>query len=236
MLEPQQAELSEEGVKVKFSRHHHLSRSFRRMAERVKLREKPANALTTANRIIRALSQRRASKIADLMETREPREDLVGRGLIKPETIFGNHLSQLPLDEVTGVPEFVLRSVRKVETVLDSEGLYRIPGNAAEVQKLRMAVNAANYTGLESTKDITLVTSTLKLFFRELPQPIISESLRKAVLNASGKDSLNNIVKLHTTGMEYNLLAYLFRHLWRVSQDTRNKMTGMYIVLEFYEI
>ena len=45
-----------------------------------------------------------------------------------------------------------------------------------------MAINGNNYDMLEKTTDVTLVASTLKLFFRELPQPIISEALNKTEL------------------------------------------------------
>ena len=117
-------------LKPHLNRHHHLSRSFRRMAEKVKLRDKNSKpTLSTGTRIIRALSQRRASMIAGTLQNRDSPEILKQKGIIKSEPIFGNILNQLPYDDVTGVPEFVVRSIRKVETMMDTEGLYRIPGN-----------------------------------------------------------------------------------------------------------
>jgi len=201
------------------------------MADKVKLRDKNSSFLSGA-RIIRALSQRRASTIAGTLQTRDSPEELMQKGIIKPEPIFGNILNQLPFDEKVGVPEFIVRSVRKVETMMNTEGLYRIPGNAAEVQKLRMAINGNNYDMLEKTKDVTLVASTLKLFFRELPQPIISETLKNklyAECYGPNKDQaggrLKQIVQAHTNPMEHSVLAYLFRHLSKVAAEPSNKMT-----------
>ena len=95
-----------------------------------------------------------------------------------------------------------------------------------------MAINGNNYDMLEKTKDVTLVASTLKLFFRELPQPIISETLKNklyAECYGPNKDQaggrLKQIVQAHTNPMEHSVLAYLFRHLSKVAAEPSNKMT-----------
>lgn len=59
------------------------------------------------------------------------------KGIIKPEAVFGNYLENLPYDEVTRLPEFLLRCVRKIETMMAVVGIYRVNGDAAAVQKLR---------------------------------------------------------------------------------------------------
>ncbi len=95
-----------------------------------------------------------------------------------------------------------------------------------------MAINGNNYDMLEKTTDVTLVASTLKLFFRELPQPIISEALKNqlyAECYGRNKDQalgrLKQIVQANTNKMEHSVLGYLFRHLSKVAQEPRNKMT-----------
>ena len=108
------------------------------MADKVKLRDKNSSFLSGA-RIIRALSQRRASTIAGTLQTRDSPEELMQKGIIKPEPIFGNILNQLPFDEKVGVPEFIVRSVRKVETMMNTEGLYRIPGKHNVWKLLKMS-------------------------------------------------------------------------------------------------
>lgn len=56
---------------------------------------------------------------------------------LQPEAVFGNHLDNLPTDAVSGLPEFIVRCVTKIETMITTVGLYRVNGDAAVVQKLR---------------------------------------------------------------------------------------------------
>ena len=42
----------------------------------------------------------------------------------------------------------------------------------------RLDVDMDNYKVLDSTKAVTLLASTLKLFFRELPEPLIAKETR----------------------------------------------------------
>ena len=82
---------------------------------------------------------------------------------------------------------------------------------------------------LEKTKDVTLVASTLKLFFRELPQPIINEDLKNDLYSLSqakpNGNQMHQVVKDQTSMVEYSVLGYLCRHLSKVAQEPRNKMT-----------
>ena len=43
----------------------------------------------------------------------------------------------MPRDEKTGLPEFVIRCIARIERMVDSDGLYRVNGDVAAVQKLR---------------------------------------------------------------------------------------------------
>uniref|UniRef100_A0A3B4AVT2 Rho-GAP domain-containing protein n=1 Tax=Periophthalmus magnuspinnatus TaxID=409849 RepID=A0A3B4AVT2_9GOBI len=79
--------------------------------------------------------------------------------------VFGCHLDTLCHRENSTVPRFVQKCVRFVERRgLDTDGIYRVSGNLAVIQKLR-----------HKDGDITevhVVTGALKLFFRELPEPL----------------------------------------------------------------
>ena len=48
----------------------------------------------------------------------------------------------------------------------------------------RLEIDHDNYKTLDNCKDVTLLASTLKLFFRELPEPIISKEIRSQVVPA----------------------------------------------------
>ncbi len=132
-------------VSRKLSRKHGLSKSFRRMADAVNLRPKdtrstlsPPTGSSGGGRILRVLSRRSVNNFARLMDRRASKDELVQKGILKPEAVFGNNLSDLPYDEATGVPEFLIRCVRKIETMANVVGIYRINGDAAAVQKLRL--------------------------------------------------------------------------------------------------
>ena len=43
----------------------------------------------------------------------------------------------MPRDEESGLPEFMVRCIARLENMLDSDGLYRVNGDVAVVQKLR---------------------------------------------------------------------------------------------------
>jgi hypothetical protein len=91
---------------------------------------------------------------------RKKKEQLVKEYLEKNVLIFGNQLSELPkyslasinpdplilfdpkkdyseLDLELECPEFVVRCVQRIETMKSFDGLYRINGDAEEVQKLK---------------------------------------------------------------------------------------------------
>ncbi len=93
--------------------------------------------------------------------------------------MFGNELSELRVDdEVPEVPVFLVRCVRRLEELMEAVGIYRVNGDAAAVQKVRLDVDRDNWKTLETTRDVSLLASTLKLFFRELPEPLIGRETR----------------------------------------------------------
>ncbi|ERE68633.1 rho GTPase-activating protein 27 [Cricetulus griseus] len=57
---------------------------------------------------------------------------------------------------------------------LDMDGLYRISGNLATIQKLRYKVDHDERLDLDDGRweDVHVITGALKLFFRELPEPL----------------------------------------------------------------
>ncbi|MEQ2272985.1 Rho GTPase-activating protein 15 [Xenotaenia resolanae] len=78
--------------------------------------------------------------------------------------------------EKSTVPRFVRLCTEAVEKRgLDADGIYRVSGNLAVIQKLRFLVDHEEKLNLDESEweDIHVVTGALKLFFRELPEPLV---------------------------------------------------------------
>ena len=86
----------------------------------------------------------------------------------------------------------------------------------------RYAVNENKYDVLEGCKNIATLTSTLKLFLREMPDPLITKEMvnyvKTAKVDLSGKgDHRTLISKLkksldHIDKLAYHVLHYLLEH------------------------
>ena len=56
---------------------------------------------------------------------------------------------------------------------LSTDGVYRQSGNLSVVQRLRLQIDQGNLTVLDTVDDVHVLTGALKLFFRELQEPLI---------------------------------------------------------------
>ncbi|KAI7876933.1 RhoGAP-domain-containing protein [Lichtheimia hyalospora FSU 10163] len=150
--------------------------------------------------------------------------------------VFGIDLKTL-VARSRGVPIVLVRCARAVEEHgLHTVGIYRIPGISTQVQKLRTALNqdCAGYHLLENgctPEQVNNVTSVLKLWFRELPDPLFPRSLYPYFIDAAKTEDeqsrVTNIsMMVHELPDEnYMTLEYLMRHLERVQQHQKhNKM------------
>ena len=79
---------------------------------------------------------------------------------------------------VAGVPLVVLKCISKVERHLDEQGIYRVSGNTGHVQQLVGKCNSNPGTlALDNVSDVHCVTGLLKLYFRELSEPVFTDAL-----------------------------------------------------------
>ena len=56
---------------------------------------------------------------------------------------------------------------------LSTDGVYRQSGNLSVVQRLRLQIDQGNLAVLDTVDDVHVLTGALKLFFRELQEPLI---------------------------------------------------------------
>uniref|UniRef100_A0A8L0DRW1 Rho GTPase activating protein 12 n=1 Tax=Oncorhynchus mykiss TaxID=8022 RepID=A0A8L0DRW1_ONCMY len=175
--------------------------------------------------------------------TRRPTYQAVkDKGYIKDQ-VFGCSLSSLCQRENTSVPNFVTTCIDHVETTgLSIDGIYRVSGNLAVIQKLRFAVNHDEQLELEDSKweDIHVTTGALKMFFRELPEPLFTYDSFNDFINAikcsDYKQRVNLIKDLikQLPKPNHDTMQCLFKHLRRViDHGEANRMTTQSVAIVF---
>ncbi|XP_035853987.1 rho GTPase-activating protein 12b isoform X8 [Sander lucioperca] len=175
--------------------------------------------------------------------TRRPTYQAVrDKGYIKDQ-VFGCSLSSLCQRENTSVPNFVTMCIDHVEnTGLSIDGLYRVSGNLAVIQKLRFAVNHDEKVDLNDSKweDIHVTTGALKMFFRELPEPLFTygsfDDFVDAIKCSDYKQRVNSIKDLikKLPKPNHDTMQGLFKHLRRViDHGEANRMTTQSVAIVF---
>ncbi|KAF2354621.1 Rho GTPase-activating protein domain [Trinorchestia longiramus] len=182
------------------------------------------------------------NKLLGFIKRRPTADALAKKGIIR-DSVFGNTIAELCKQEKTKSPLFVLQcinAIEKKESNLKTDGLYRISGNAASIQKIRYEVEKNNYEVLFEEKEVNNLTGALKLFFRELKEPLLPYNCYERFIEWSEKSQrsgrhagdLFEIVKLLPTE-NFETLKVLLRHLRRVcdySADNRMNFMNMAIV------
>ncbi|XP_021520082.1 rho GTPase-activating protein 12 isoform X1 [Meriones unguiculatus] len=186
--------------------------------------------------------QKKTKKNLKKFLTRRPTLQAVReKGYIKDQ-VFGCNLANLCQRENGTVPKFVKLCIEHVEEYgLDVDGIYRVSGNLAVIQKLRFAVNHDEKLDLNDSKweDIHVITGALKMFFRELPEPLFTFNHFNDFVNAikqeprqrvpAVKDLIRQLPKPNQDTMQI-----LFRHLRRVIEHgEKNRMTYQSIAIVF---
>ncbi|XP_055869083.1 rho GTPase-activating protein 15-like isoform X9 [Biomphalaria glabrata] len=181
------------------------------------------------------------AKLLGLISRRPTQEDLYKRGIIK-DAVFGSLLHELCDKEKTNVPKFVHLCIAAVERKgLKHDGLYRISGNMAEIQRLRCTVEKdENYNLYDDQWDIHVLTGALKLFFRELKEPVFPFNLYDRFTDAIKKESRKEKLGLFKSAVgdlprcNYHTLKELFQHLTKVMEVWReNRMQTQNIAIVF---
>uniref|UniRef100_A0A8C6FWE8 Rho GTPase-activating protein 12 n=1 Tax=Moschus moschiferus TaxID=68415 RepID=A0A8C6FWE8_MOSMO len=210
--------------------------------DKEKDQKEPKKLRSTKVSSIDSSEQKKTKKNLKKFLTRRPTLQAVReKGYIKDQ-VFGANLSNLCQRENSTVPKFVKLCIEHVEQYgLDVDGIYRVSGNLAVIQKLRFAVNHDEKLDLKDSKweDIHVITGALKMFFRELPEPLFTFNHFNDFVNAikqeprqrvsAVKDLIKQLPKPNQDTMQI-----LFRHLKRVIENgERNRMTYQSIAIVF---
>lgn len=163
--------------------------------------------------------------------------DPVGAALERP--IFGVDLTQQMARDEVDVPSVLALCITVIEKRgLDAQGLYRQSGAGSRVVAVKRAFDsdmmlASRLLTEEAETDVHTVTSVLKLWLRELPEPLIPSSLYQGFIDAARIPSPRlRYIRIHERVNElpdahYATLKILMAHLALVASHAEtNQMTA----------
>uniref|UniRef100_A0A8C2Z0T7 Rho GTPase activating protein 32a n=1 Tax=Cyclopterus lumpus TaxID=8103 RepID=A0A8C2Z0T7_CYCLU len=168
------------------------------------------------------------------MKSRPPPQKLRQRGILK-ERVFGCDLGEYLHNSGHEVPQVVKSCADFLEKHGVVDGIYRLSGISSNIQKLRHEFDSEQVPDLGRDvfrQDIHSVGSLCKLYFRELPNPLLTYQLYDGFSDAvSAATDEERLVKIHNVIQQlppphYRTLEYLMRHLSHLA--TFSPITNMH--------
>ncbi|XP_020903374.1 rho GTPase-activating protein 12 [Exaiptasia diaphana] len=182
----------------------------------------------------KAISDDNKSNIKDKLLkfiTRRPTiDELEKKGILKEQT-FGCPIQHLCDREKVTVPNFVTSCIQAIEQRgLTFDGLYRVCGNVSLVQRIRISTDQEEpiQLGVKPFDDVHALTGSLKLYFRELPEPLVPFDFFSGFVEAIKQNSKN--AKLgalkslvgQLPKVNYETLKMLLGHLSKVEHESES--------------
>ncbi|XP_029768987.1 rho GTPase-activating protein 33 [Terrapene carolina triunguis] len=169
------------------------------------------------------------------MKSRPSKQRLKQRGILR-ERVFGCDLGEHLLNSGHDVPQVLRCCSEFIEKHGMVDGIYRLSGVASNIQKLRHEFDSERVPELGRAtylQDIHCVSSLCKLYFRELPNPLLTYQLYHKFAEAvavPGEEE--RLVRVHDVIQQlppphYRTLEFLLRHLARVA--THSPDTSMHV-------
>ncbi|ELW64534.1 Rho GTPase-activating protein 32, partial [Tupaia chinensis] len=155
------------------------------------------------------------------MKSRPTKQKLKQRGILK-ERVFGCDLGEHLLNSGFEVPQVLQSCTAFIEKYGIVDGIYRLSGVASNIQRLRHEFDSEHVPDLTKepyVQDIHSVGSLCKLYFRELPNPLLTYQLYEKFSDAvSAATDEERLMKIHDVIQQlppphYRTLEFLMRHL-----------------------
>lgn len=182
---------------------------------------------------------RGAWKIAVIMK--KPFEKKTPAGIT-----FGVRLDDCPPAQCNRFVPLIVEVCCKVveERGLEYTGIYRVPGNNAAISSMQEELNTKGMTDIDiqedKWRDLNVISSLLKSFFRKLPEPLFTNEKYANFIEANRtEDSVERLKELKRLIYElpdhhYETLKFLCAHLKRVSDNCeKNKMEPRNLAIVF---
>ncbi|KAI8340120.1 Rho GTPase activation protein [Chlamydoabsidia padenii] len=158
--------------------------------------------------------------------------------------MFGNDLVKQVQSENQPIPLVVRKCIEAVERRgMDCEGVYRKSGGATQMRSIQEAFEKKEAMDLcdeDQWNDVNAITSVLKQYFRDLPNPLFTYEYHhkwvETFLTKDMRTKMDGFQKLlHMIPIEhFNTLKYLMQHLAKIdAKNSENLMTAKNLAVVF---
>jgi hypothetical protein len=99
------------------------------------------------------------------------------------DILFGSNLNDYAMDHQRTVPLLVTKCIEAVETQggLEKEGIYRISGRQSNIDQLKSEFEKDEEAVDLEPKDVFTIASVLKVYLRELKQPLFNLTMQERI-------------------------------------------------------
>uniref|UniRef100_A0A665TKX6 Rho GTPase activating protein 32a n=1 Tax=Echeneis naucrates TaxID=173247 RepID=A0A665TKX6_ECHNA len=170
--------------------------------------------------------------LRSFMKSRPPPQKLRQRGILR-ERVFGCDLGEHLHNSGHEVPQVVKSCAEFIEKHGVVDGIYRLSGISSNIQKLRHEFDSEQIPDLSRDvyrQDIHSVGSLCKLYFRELPNPLLTYQLYDRFSVSTTTMTFGNLkVEIYIQHLNlsvYRTLEFLMRHLSHLA--TFSSVTSMH--------
>ncbi|XP_041805169.1 rho GTPase-activating protein 21 [Chelmon rostratus] len=159
---------------------------------------------------------------------------------------FGVRLDDCPPAQTNRFVPLIVEVCCKVveERGLEYTGIYRVPGNNASISSMQEELNSKGMTDIDiqedKWRDLNVISSLLKSFFRKLPEPLFTNEKYADFIEANRtEDSVERLKELKRLIHElpdhhFETLKFLCAHLKKVSDNCeKNKMEPRNLAIVF---
>ncbi|XP_032219834.1 SLIT-ROBO Rho GTPase-activating protein 1 [Nematostella vectensis] len=189
------------------------------------------------------VGRRRATHRQMMVSANSAKTAKILESIQKKTKIFGCNLEQYL--KITGreIPEVVESCVRFIKRFgLDHPGIFRLSGSSTDINDMKQLFECGRdpLAGLNHWKDINAVAGLLRVYFRELEDPLFPSSHYQQFIEASRFPTNEDVIRQVTCVINElpdsvnRVMKYLFKFLKQVSEHSeQNKMDAHNLAVVF---
>ncbi|KAG0026128.1 hypothetical protein BGZ82_009628 [Podila clonocystis] len=153
-----------------------------------------------------------------------------------PESVFGTHLADYVRRYRNPIPLVIVKCADAIDrSGLRREGIYRVSGRHAQIMNLKklfeLNEETVDLTDPTYSEDVASIAAVLKIYLRELPEPLFPFPLNERSTYSANQDPSARLHELkfrlkRLPDCNIDTLQYLIQHLRRIYENVEyNKMS-----------